>query len=119
MSSLAAEARRWAASISETINMKRPPVIWLTQSLLILFALLLLSAFLLNVAVLLTHWGNELSIVRIIIVYAVWLGMALHKKLSCKLILRLAIEIQLRRSSLMSAQGFLPWVTSRLTPPLL
>jgi len=57
--------------------MKRPPIIWLTQSLLILFALLLLSAFLLNVAVLLTHWGNELSIVRIMIVYAVWLSIVL------------------------------------------
>ena len=54
--------------------MKRPPIIWLTQSLLILFALLLLSAFVLNVVVLLTHWGNELSIVRIMIVYAVWLS---------------------------------------------
>lgn len=54
--------------------MKRPPIIWLTQSLLILFALLLLSAFVLNMVVLLTHWGNELSIVRIMIVYAVWLS---------------------------------------------
>jgi hypothetical protein len=57
--------------------MKRPPIVWLTQSLLILFALLLLSAFLLNVAVLLTHWGNELSIVRIMIIYAVWLSIVL------------------------------------------
>ena len=57
--------------------MKRPPTIWLTQSLLILFALLLLSAFLLNVAVLLTHLGNELSIVRILIVYAIWLSIVL------------------------------------------
>jgi hypothetical protein len=57
--------------------MKRPPIIWLTQSLLILFALLLLSAFLLNVAVLVTHWGSELSIVRIMIVYAVWLSIVL------------------------------------------
>ncbi len=57
--------------------MKRPPTIWLTQSLLILFALLLLSAFLLNVAVLLTHLGNEFSIVRILIVYAVWLSIVL------------------------------------------
>jgi hypothetical protein len=57
--------------------MKRPPIIWLTQSLLILFVLLLLSAFLLNVAVLVTHWGNELSIVRIMIVYTVWLSIVL------------------------------------------
>ena len=57
--------------------MKRPPIIWLTQSLLILFALLLLSAFVLNVAVLLTHWGNEVSVVRIVIVYAVWLSIVL------------------------------------------
>jgi hypothetical protein len=57
--------------------MKRPPIIWLTQSLLILFALLLFSAFILNVVVLLTHWDSELSKLRILIVYAVWLGIVL------------------------------------------
>ena len=54
--------------------MKRPPTIWLTQSLLILFALLLLSAFLLNLAVLLTHLADGFSVVRTLIVYAVMLG---------------------------------------------
>jgi hypothetical protein len=57
--------------------MKRPSIVWLTQSLLILFAVLVLSAFLLNVAILLTHWDSDLSIVRIIIVYAVWLSIVL------------------------------------------
>ena len=57
--------------------MKRPPTIWLTQSLLMLFALLFLSAFLLNLAVLLTHLGEKFSIVRTLIAYAVMLGMVL------------------------------------------
>ncbi len=55
-------------------HMKRPPTIWLTQSLLILFALLLLSAFLLNLAVLLTHLADGFSVVRTLIVYALMLG---------------------------------------------
>jgi hypothetical protein len=38
--------------------MKRPPTIWITQSLLILFALLPLSAFVLNVVTLVTHLGK-------------------------------------------------------------
>ncbi len=57
--------------------MKRPPTIWLTQSLLVLFALLLISAFLINLVVLLAHLGDEFSIVRTLIVYAVMLSIVL------------------------------------------
>lgn len=39
--------------------MKRPLTIWFTQSLLIIFALLFLSAFLFNLVVLLTHLDQQ------------------------------------------------------------
>ena len=54
--------------------MKRPPIIWLTQALLLIFGLLILFALLLNLVVLLTHLGEEFSIVRTLLVYAVMLG---------------------------------------------
>ena len=57
--------------------MKRPPTIWLTQALVIIFALLILFAFLVNFVVLLTHLGEEFSIVRTLLVYAVMLGVVL------------------------------------------
>jgi len=57
--------------------MKRPATIWLTQTLLVLFALLLLSAFLLNLVVLLTHLGDGFSIVHTLMVYAVILSIVL------------------------------------------
>jgi hypothetical protein len=57
--------------------MKRPPTIWLTQALVIIFGLLILSAFLINFVVLLTHLGEEFSIVRTLLVYAVMLGVVL------------------------------------------
>ncbi len=61
-------------SSTTTINMKRPLIIWIAQAMLILLGLLLFSAFLLNVVVLLTHRENQVSILPILIVYAVWLG---------------------------------------------
>ena len=64
--------------------MKRPPTIWLTQSLLMLFALLFLSAFLLNLAVLLTHLAKRKN-------YGRWLGV-----LSLLLLWGLIILIKLR-----------------------
>lgn len=57
--------------------MKRPPSIWLTQALVIIFGLLLLCAFLINFIVLLTHLGEEFSIVRTLLVYSVMLGVVL------------------------------------------
>jgi hypothetical protein len=57
--------------------MKRPPSIWLTQALVIVFGLLILFAFLINFVVLLTHLGEEFSIVRTLLVYAVMLGVVL------------------------------------------
>ena len=57
--------------------MKRPPTIWLTQALVIIFGLLILCAFLINSVVLLTHLGEEFSIVRTLLVYAVILGVVL------------------------------------------
>ena len=57
--------------------MKRPPSIWLTQALVIIFGLLILFAFLINFVVSLTHLGEEFSIVRTLLVYAVMLGVVL------------------------------------------
>ncbi len=57
--------------------MKRPPTIWLTQALVIIFGLLILFAFLINFVVLLTHLGEEFSIVRTLLVYVVMLGVVL------------------------------------------
>jgi hypothetical protein len=56
---------------------KRPPCIWLTQALVTVFGLLILFAFLMNFVVLLTHLGDEFSVVRTLIVYAVMLGVVL------------------------------------------
>jgi hypothetical protein len=58
-------------------KMKRPPTIWLTQALVIIFGLLILSAFLINLLVLLTHLGEEFSIVRTLLIYSVMLGVVL------------------------------------------
>jgi hypothetical protein len=57
--------------------MKRPPTIWLTQALVIVFGLLILCAFLINFVVLLTHLGEEFSIIRTLVVYAVMLSVVL------------------------------------------
>lgn len=57
--------------------MRRTPTIWLTQALIIIFGLLILSAFLINLLVLLTHLGEEFSIVRTLLVYSVMLGVVL------------------------------------------
>ena len=57
--------------------MKRPPSIWLTQALVIIFGLLILFAFLINFVVLLTHLGEEFSIVRTLLAYAMMLGVVL------------------------------------------
>jgi thiol:disulfide interchange protein len=54
--------------------MKRPPTIWLNQAI---FGLLLLFAFLTNFVVLLTHLGEEFSIVRTLLVYSMMLGVVL------------------------------------------
>jgi NADH:ubiquinone oxidoreductase subunit 6 (subunit J) len=58
-------------------NIKRPPAVWLTQSLLVLFALLFLSVFLLNVVNLLRNPGAEFSVIATIIGYSVMVGMVL------------------------------------------
>jgi hypothetical protein len=57
--------------------MKRPPTIWLTQALVVIFGLLILFAFLINFVVLLTHLGEEFSIVRMLLVFAVMLSVVL------------------------------------------
>ena len=58
-------------------NIKRPPVVWLTQSLLVLFALLFLSVFLLNLVNLLRNRGGDFSVIATIIGYSVMVGMVL------------------------------------------
>jgi hypothetical protein len=57
--------------------MKRPPTIWLTQALVAIFGLLLLSALLLNLVVLVTHLDDGFSIVRTLLVYGMILGIVL------------------------------------------
>ena len=57
--------------------MKRPLSVWLTQALVMIFGLLILSALLLNVVVLLSRLGDELSIVRTLLVYGAMLGVVL------------------------------------------
>lgn len=51
--------------------MKRPPTVWLTQSLLLVFAVLFLFALLVNVAYLLSHLEHEFSLVRVGLVYSI------------------------------------------------
>lgn len=58
-------------------RIKRPPAIWLTQSLLIIFALLFFSVFLINLANLLSNLREEFSLVRAIIGYSVMFGIVL------------------------------------------
>jgi hypothetical protein len=54
--------------------MKRPPTIWLTQSLLLLFALVLLSVLLINLAVVLRHPDESLSLIGAVLTYSITLG---------------------------------------------
>jgi hypothetical protein len=58
-------------------NLKRPPTVWLTQSLLVLFALLFLSVFLLNLVNLLRSPAGNFSIIATIIGYSIMIGMVL------------------------------------------
>jgi hypothetical protein len=55
-------------------RIKRPPTVWITQALLLVFALLLLWVFLFNLAVLLSHLGEAVSLVRAAIGYSAMLG---------------------------------------------
>lgn len=57
--------------------MKRPPTVWLTQSLLLVFAVLFLLSLLINLASLLSHLEDEFSFVRIVLVYSVILSIVL------------------------------------------
>ena len=54
--------------------MKRPLTVWLTQSFLIIFALLFLFVFLTNLVMLLSHLDAEFSIIRTIVGYSIILG---------------------------------------------
>jgi hypothetical protein len=58
---------------------KRPPTVWLTQSLLIIFALLLLSVLLLDLTMLLSRMraGEDLPLVGAVIGFLIILGFAL------------------------------------------
>jgi hypothetical protein len=54
--------------------MNRPPSIWLTQSLLLLFALVFLSVLLINLAVLLSHPDERFSLIAAVLTYSITLG---------------------------------------------
>jgi hypothetical protein len=56
--------------------MKRPLTIWLTQCVLVIFALLFLSVFLINLVMLLSHL-EEFSVLRAVVGYSVILGFIL------------------------------------------
>jgi vacuolar-type H+-ATPase subunit I/STV1 len=58
-------------------SIKRPPAVWLTQILLVIFALLILSVFLINLTTVLTHLDKEFPVVRTVIVYSIMLGIVL------------------------------------------
>lgn len=53
---------------------KRPPTVWLTQSIIIIFALLILSVFLVNLVMVLSHPGQGFSVVRTILVSLIMVG---------------------------------------------
>ncbi len=55
--------------------MNRPPTIWATQSLLLLFALVLLSVLLINLAVLISHPDERLSLIGAVLTYSVTIGL--------------------------------------------
>src|SRR5215510_8005646 len=57
--------------------MKRPLTIWFAQSLLLIFALLFLSVFLINLVALLGHREQDVSLIRTIVGYSVILGLVL------------------------------------------
>jgi hypothetical protein len=56
------------------IRIKRHPAVWLTQSLLIIFALLFLSVFLLNLVQLFSHPGEGFSVFRTVTGFPISLG---------------------------------------------
>jgi NADH:ubiquinone oxidoreductase subunit 6 (subunit J) len=58
-------------------TIKCPPTVWLTQLLLILFALLFLFISLFNLVNLLPNLGTEISILRPVVVYSIAIGMGL------------------------------------------
>jgi hypothetical protein len=60
--------------VTEEIHMKRPLTIWLTQCFLIIFALLFLCAFLINLFMLLSRLDQAFSVIRAVVGYAVILG---------------------------------------------
>lgn len=55
--------------------MNRPPTIWLTQSLLLLFALVFLSVLLVNLAVVLSHPEERPSLIGAVLTYSLTLGL--------------------------------------------
>ena len=55
--------------------MNRPPTIWLTQSLLLLFALMFLAVLLVNLAFLLGHPDERFSLIGTVVTYSVTLGL--------------------------------------------
>jgi hypothetical protein len=56
-------------------TIKRPPTVWLTQSLLILFAVLFSSLFLFDLVNLLRNPGKGYSVINTVIAYSIMLGM--------------------------------------------
>jgi hypothetical protein len=52
-------------------NIKRPPAVWVTQVLLVVFTLLMLSVLLLDAAMLLTRRGELPSLFPLLIVFAI------------------------------------------------
>ena len=56
------------------LDMNRPVTIWVTQAFLVLFGLLFLSVFLVNLIMLLSHWERQISVMRTVIGYFVILG---------------------------------------------
>ena len=60
--------------VPENYNRKRPPTVWLTQSIIIIFALLFLFILLLNFVMSLRHLDQEFSVVRTIVGYSVTVG---------------------------------------------
>ena len=60
--------------VPENYDRKRPPTVWLTQSIIVIFALLFLSILLLNFVSLLRHLDEEFSVVRTIVGYSIIVG---------------------------------------------
>jgi hypothetical protein len=57
--------------MASAVDRKRPPTVWLTQSIIVIFVLLFLFILLLNFVSLLRHPDNDLPVVRLIAGYSV------------------------------------------------